>query len=214
MALSPDQLFILKFFENGLSSLALGTMIILYIIRVIKSYKSTRHINWVRVMILCAITIDFTVGLFRFIRLFTSNAIIDFLFTGIGGYVPLSSWVSGTIVMFGAMLAAYVNRKDSFLFFPVFMQFGAIVFYFITGDFVMEEYFTYIFGVIGIFALYEAGIRVKDNNALGFAIIYTLQFITVFDFNPVFASITSSVGYFFGILLAAGIFRPFGKEEN
>ena len=116
--------------------------------------------------------------------------------------------------MFGLMLAAYVNRKDSFLFFPVFMQVGAIAFYYITGNYAIEEYFTQVFGVIAIVALYEAGIRVKDNFALGFAIMYTLQFVTVFELDPVFSSIISSVGYLFGVFLAAGVFHPFGKEET
>ena len=147
-------------------------------------------------------------------RLYTSNAITELLYSGVGGHVPLSYWANGTIVMFGLMLAAYVNRKDSFLFFPVFMQVGAIVFYYITGIFTIEDYYTYVFGVISIVALYEAGIRVKDNFALGFAIMYTLQFITIFELNPVFSSVISSVGYLFGVFLAAGVFHPFGKEET
>ena len=215
MALTPEQMLILRYFESGLATLALGIMIVLYIIRIIKAYKATGYINWVRALLLLTITVDFIFhGLFSFMKNFTSNAFLDFLFAGINGGKSLSSWANGTIVMFGLMLAAYVNRKDSFLFFPVFMQVGAIVFYYITGNYVMEEYYTYVFGVIAILALYEAGIRVKDNFALGFAIMYTLQFVTVFEINPIIASIISSVGYFFGILLAAGIFHPFGKEET
>ena len=215
MALPPEQMLILRYFESGIATLALGIMIVLYIIRIIKAYKATGHINWVRTLLLLTITVDFIFhGIFSFMRLYTSNAITEFLYSGIGGNVSLSSWANGTIVMFGLMLAAYVNRKDSFLFFPVFMQVGAIVFYYITGIFTIEDYYTYVFGVISIVALYEAGIRVKDNFALGFAIMYTLQFVTVFGINPVFASIVSSVGYLFGIFLAAGIFHPFGKEEN
>ncbi len=215
MALTPEQMLILRYFESGLATLALGIMIVLYIIRIVKAYKETGYINWVRTFLLLTITVDFIFhGLFSFMGNFTSNAVIDFLYTGIGGDKSLSSWANGTIVMFGLMLAAYVNRKDSFLFFPVFMQVGAIAFYYITGNFVIEEYFTQVFGVIALVALYEAGIRVKDNFALGFAIMYTLQFATVFDLDPVLSSVISSVGYLFGVFLAAGVFHPFGKEEN
>ena len=215
MDLTPAQMLILRYFESGLATLALGIMIVLYIIRITKAYKATGYINWVRTFLLLTITVDFIFhGLFSFMGHFTSNAVIDFLYVGMAGGKSLSSWANGTIVMFGLMLAAYVNRKDSFLFFPVFMQVGAIAFYYITGNFVIEEYFTQVFGVIALIALYEAGIRVKDNFALGFAIMYTLQFATVFELDPVLSSVISSVGYLFGVFLAAGIFHPFGKEET
>lgn len=215
MALTPEQMQILRYFESGLATLTLGLMIVLYIVRIRKGYKATGYINWVRTFLLLTITVDFIFhGLFSFMSQFTSNAITDFLFTGIAGGKSLSSWANGFIVMFGLMLAAYVNRKDSLLFFPIFFQVGAIVFYYLTGNFAIEEMSTQIFGVIALLALYEAGIRVKDNNALGFAIMYTMQFVTVFELEPVLSSIISSVGYLFGVFLAAGLFRPFGKEEN
>jgi hypothetical protein len=215
MALTPEQLIILGYLEAGIATLALGLMIVLYVFRIVKGYKATGYINWVRTFLLLTITVDFIFhGLFSLINKFTTNAITDFLYTGSGGYVSPSHWANGFIVMFGLMLAAYVNKKDSLLFFPVFFQVGAIVFYYVTGNVAIEEMSTQIFGVIALLALYEAGIRVKDNNALGFAVMYTMQFITILDFNPVLLSIISVVGYIFGIFLAAGLFRPFGKEET
>ena len=59
MALTPEQFFLLKLFEFGLGSIALAIMIVLYIIRIKKFYKEMGYINWVRVLLLLTITVDF-----------------------------------------------------------------------------------------------------------------------------------------------------------
>ena len=128
----------------------------------------------------------------------------------INGSSPMD-FSNGIIVMLGLMLAAYLNRKDEYMLFGLFAQVGCIVVYYTTGIYQFEEYFLYIFGLLAVIALYETSIRVKDNNGLGFAIFYTLQFSTLLELGEL-GTVLSITAYIFGFFLAIGKFRIF-KEE-
>ena len=180
--------------------------------RNIKQYRDTSSWNWVRTFLALAITTDF---LQTFLKLLYNTYDVAFL-TGImtkdaNGSSPMD-FSFGFIVMFGIILTAYLNRRDEFLLFSVFFQIGAIIIYYTTGYIQFEDYFVYIFGVVALLSLYETGFRVKDNNGLGFAMFYTLQFTVMFGLGTI-GTIISITGYIFGFFLATGLFRPFGKEE-
>ena len=179
--------------------------------RTVKQYRNTSTWNWVRTLLFLTVSTDFVNMLLKFLwRQYQVAFLAGVMTPDLNGSSPID-FSNGIIVMFGLALAAYLNRKDEYMLFGLFAQIGCIAIYYFTGIYQFEEYFLYIFGVIAVLALYETGIRVKDNNGLGFAIFYTLQFSTLFELGE-FGTILSITAYIFGFFLAIGKFRIF-KEE-
>ena len=119
----------------------------------------------------------------------------------------LNTILIATTIMFSTMFAAYINEWDSLVLFPLFLQIGAIIMTFLLGI-NFEQYFIYLFGVISIVALWEAGISLKDNVALGIGIMSTLQLIASFG-GFWFQTSMSLASLSFGAITIAGLFRVF-----
>jgi hypothetical protein len=207
-----DFLSLLPILDTYTGLTILPIMMFVLFSRNMKQYHETSRWNWVRTFLLITVSTDFVNMLFRFLwREFQLAFLSGMMTSDVNGSSPMD-FSNGIIVMVGIMLAAYLNRKDEYLLAGVFAQIGCVVIYYTVGIYQFEEYFLYIFGPLAIIALYETSIRVKDNNGLGFAIFYTLQFATLLDFGP-FSTIFSITAYIFGFFLAIGKFRIFGKEE-
>ena len=187
-------------------------MIIILFSRTLKQYKETSRWNWVRILLLTTVSLDFINMLLKNLWRNYQLAFLSGIMTSDANGSSPMSFSNGFIVMFGIMLAAYLNRRDEYLLIGVFAQLGCIIMYYTLGMYQFEEYYLYIFGPVAIIALYETSIRVKDNYGMGFAIFYTLQFATILDFGP-WGTLMSITAYVFGFFLALGKFRLFKKEE-
>ncbi|MHA1673145.1 MAG: hypothetical protein ACTSYI_05910 [Promethearchaeota archaeon] len=198
--------------DSYFAMIILPAMVFVLFRRNIKQYRDTSSWNWVRTLLALAITTDFSQTLIKLLyRTYDIAFLAGIMTKDANGSSPMD-FSFGFIVMFGIILTAYLNRRDEFLLFSVFFQIGTIIIYYTTGYIQFEEYFVYIFGVVALLSLYETGFRVKDNNGLGFAIFYTMQFSVIFELGMI-GTIISITAYIFGFLLAIGLFRPFGKED-
>ncbi len=198
--------------DSYLAIIILPIIVFLLFGRNIKQYRETSSWSWVRTLLALAITTDAAQTLIKLLyRTYDVAFLAGIMTKDANGSSPMD-FAYGFIVMFGIILTAYLNRRDEFLLFSVFFQIGAIIIYYTTGYIQFEDYFVYIFGVVALLSLYETGIRVKDNNGLGFAIFYTIQFTVILEIG-IIGTILSITAYIFGFFLATGLFRPFGKED-
>jgi hypothetical protein len=190
----------------------LPIMIIIFLTRTLKQHKETSRWNWVRILLMTTVSLDFINMSLKFLWREYQFAFLSGLMTSDANGSSPMDFSNGLIVMFGIMLAAYLNRKDEYLLIGVFAQLGCIIMYYTIGMYQFEEYYLYIFGPVAIIALYETSIRVKDNYGMGFAIFYTLQFATLLELGPI-GTVFSITAYIFGLFLALGKFRLFKKED-
>ena len=70
--------------------------------------------------------------------------------------------------------------------------------------------FIMTFGIISMIALFEAGIRLKDNMALGIGIMSLLQLVASFG-GFYFQTALSMSSTIFAAITISGLFRPFRR---
>jgi hypothetical protein len=198
--------------RSAIAVFALGTMIAFMLQRNVKQYKEANRWNWARFLMI----LSFAFSLFSHVVLFGFYGLDLQGFESLIGTsiskATLNTTFIATTLMFSSMFAFYINQWDRLLLFPLFVQVGAIFMTFTLKEINFEFYYIMIFGVISIIFLFEAGIRLKDNMALGIGIMGLFQMIASFG-NFWFESILSLVSVAFGAITITGLFRVFGKQE-
>jgi hypothetical protein len=196
--------------RSAVSLVTIGTMVAFMMERNIRQYRETKRINMARMLMA-----------FSFFASWISHLIL-LAYYGFGvdaisyliGYslsdITLNTILIATTIMFSSMFVFYINKWDSLVLFPLFLQIGAITMSFLLGI-NFEQYFIYLFGTLSVVALWEAGIRIKDNMALGIGIMSLLQMIAAFG-GFWFQTVMSLGGLTFGAITIAGLFRPFGRQ--
>ncbi|MHA1111840.1 MAG: hypothetical protein ACTSRE_12105 [Promethearchaeota archaeon] len=196
--------------RSAVSLVTVGTMIAFMVQRNIKQFRETNAINYARMLMAFS---------------FFSSWISHILLLGVHGLgiegmsfligtslteITLNTTLIATTIMFSAMFAAYINKWDSLVLLPLFFQIGAIIMT-ILLNINFEMYYIFTFGSVSIIALFQAGIKVKDNMALGMGIMSLIQLIASFG-GFWFQTSMSLISTAFGAITIAGLFRPFGRQ--
>lgn len=200
--------------RSSVSLVALGTMVAFMMQRNLKQYRETKRFNFARMLM----ALSFIFSIFMYVLTvgyygLEIQALDGWIGVGIQDFTANTVFMCLTI-MFSATFAAYINgeRFEAFVLFPAFIFIGAFVLSIFVPEITFLFYYIMTFGVISMIALFEAGIRLKDNMALGIGIMSALQFIA--SFFSLYVSTALSLGALvFGAISITGLFRPFGKQE-
>ena len=196
--------------RSAVSLVTVGTMIAFMMQRNLKQYRTTKRLNYARLLMALSF---FASWISHFLLLSVHGFGIEGMSYLIGTSlteISLNTTLIATTIMFSAMFAAYINKWDSLVLFPLFLQVGAIILT-ILLNINFEMYYIFTFGSISIFALFQAGIKVKDNMALGMGIMSLLQLVGAFG-GFWFQTSMSLASVTFGAVTIAGLFRPFGRQ--
>jgi hypothetical protein len=200
--------------RSTVSLVALGTMVAFMMQRNIKQYRETKRFNMARMLM--ALSFIFSIlshvlkiGLYGL----QINALDGWIGEGIQQFTA-NTVFTGLTIVFSATFAAYINgeRFEAFVLFPGMIFIGAFLIQILVPEITFMMYFIMTFGVISMIALFEAGIRLKDNMALGIGIMSLFQFIASF-FSLYISTALSMTSVVFAAITIAGLFRPFGKQE-
>lgn len=194
--------------RSGISLLALGTMVGFMVARNVRQYQDAKIWNWARFFMIMSF---FASALSHIILIGYHSLGIDGFESLIGTSITeptVNTILITTTICFSSMFAAYINGWDSLVLLPLFIQIGALIFTFLIGTINFEYYYIMVFGVLSIIALWEAGIRLKDNMAMGIGIMSTLQLIASFG-GFYFQTALSLIGITFGAITIMGLFRPY-----
>ena len=197
--------------RSAVSLTALGTMVAFMMHRNFKQYRETKRINFAR--LLMALSFFFSI-LSHMLKLGYYGMQIQLLDGWIGE--GIQEFTANTVftcltIMFSSTFAAYINKWDAFVLFPAFIFIGAFIMNILVPEIAFLSYYIMTFGTISMIALFEAGIRLKDNMALGIGIYSLLNLITSF-LSLYYAITLSMIGLIFAAITVAGLFRPFGKQ--
>lgn len=198
------------------SSVALVIMIGALMYRNIRTYRAEGFWNWSRTMIVIS----------NFSNLYTTTARLIYNLTGfpsIPNYIDATTSPASIIdiirvlmVVTGMMFVFYINEWDVVLFLPVYIYIGGIIFYIATGIGWFFETYLIFGGLFTLIMVYEAGFRVRDDDALGLGVYYSFEFAAFLLPSVLMIQIVTPL---FGIIYAVGLFKPFeliekGKQEN
>lgn len=128
--------------------------------------------------------------------------------------IGLGSAQTGAVVVLGMVLVFYLFGWERLLYMPIYL-YGAIIFYFlISGLDDIFPVFVYAGGIFALVMLYIASFKMRENNALGLTVFYTISFGDII-ISPMMAEgalfpyFYSFILYTFGIIYALGLFKPF-----
>ncbi len=199
--------------RSSVSLVALGTMVAFMMQRNIKQYRKTKRFNYARMLM--ALSFIFSILMHALTLGHYGLGIFPNGWIGVG----IQDFTANTVficltIMFSATFAAYINgeRFEAFVWFPALIFIGAFIMSILIPEITFMFYYIMTFGTISMIALFEAGIRLKDNMALGIGIMSLLQFIASF-FSLYVSTALSMISTVFAAITIAGLFRPFGKQE-
>ena len=198
--------------RSAISLVALGTMIAFMMHRNLKQYRQTNRFNKARMLM----AFSFVCSFFSHVILLGYHGLEIQQFEQLIGVTIMefsinTVLIAGTI-MFSSMFAAYINRWESLVLFPTFLYAGVIVMNILIPEINFVTYYIFTFGVASIIALFEAGIRLKDNMGLGIGIMSFTQMVASFG-GFWFSTAMSLASLTFGAITITGLFRPFGRQE-
>ncbi|MFX1497929.1 MAG: hypothetical protein ACFFBH_10405 [Promethearchaeota archaeon] len=180
--------------------------------KVLKEKKVTGKYNIVR-------TITFGVfscfALMSVLEILVEFSIFPFLNVIFGGGIEtinLYSILIGTMVSLGLSLVFFANKLEAMYFFPFFVFGGMVIFYFLTGFDAMVEIYIQIAAIVSLVFIFFTAFRVKDNGALGLAILFTLAFSTLIISVSFVTQIIILSYDVFTVILSLGYFKVFKQE--
>ena len=186
--------------ESSVSMVALLTMITFMVTRNIRQYKNDGQWSWARFIMVLSFSSSIP------------NHFITFGYYALGleNFAPLLDLriFIVTVIMFSTMFAVYINGWDSLLLLPLFVMIGAVIYTHVVGLIDLEFYYMVTFGILSLVALWEVGIRLRDNMALGIGIMSTLKLFSLFG-GFWLTGIIGLVSIAFGAITIGGLFRPF-----
>lgn len=196
--------------------IAIPLMLIIYGRKLVQDHERRGKWNRIKVIIFTAFIIE----------IFSTT--IDLLF--VSGVLP-ADWYSaelqlslnhagtGIMVTLGLYFVSYLYNWRKLLYFSIYFMGGILIYFLLTGRDLLFTLFCYIGGVIGIFNLLIAGIRIKDPGPLGLGIFYVLSLLTIVvdAIDPLqgigISVITTTIQYTFGLMLVTGRFNPYKKAK-
>lgn len=207
-----DTMTLLKVIQSSLNGLGMIGILWTSLQKNRKEYAITHVWNWVRGIIIIVLSLDIarqimgTTSRFIFIPEFIYGAELP-------NSISISQYFLYGILIGGIMLALYVNHSERWLFFPLYFTIGAITIFHIFHDTVYLDLAQNIGGPIALVSIYYAGIKAKNNFALGLGIKYTLDFLTITLKSPEIIIIIELISGVFTVFLGLGLFKPIKETE-
>ena len=209
-----DNLFLIQLIRTIMGIIVFSTMIILFSKRNIKDFKEFEEWNWARTLIIIAIIGNLLNPVSRLIFMLDLAGNSN-LYVEDSSIFSLNTISTGIVVLAGLMFAIFINNWKSLQYLPFFFFIGTIWLYLTTGSIELFLNFNTVGGVLALIGIFEVAIRVKDNNSLGLAVFFVLQFVSfIFNTNIVLLFSINFVAYAFGLYYAAGKFKWFKDEEE
>ncbi|TFF89244.1 MAG: hypothetical protein EU549_01295 [Promethearchaeota archaeon] len=185
--------------------------------KAVKQRKTTGKWSYIRLLVIGGLFAFSWITIWKFLFDETSiNIIISKELYGIDA-PGFSLYNIGLLLLvtFGLTIVFYGNGLESMYYAPFLIFFGMLAFHLVTGFSAWLRIYTYIIGFISLIFLYFTGLRIRDNGSLGLAIIFTLAIAALLlrgiDGSFILRTILN-LGYnIFGLVFAAGYFKPFKK---
>ncbi|TFF97181.1 MAG: hypothetical protein EU547_05035 [Promethearchaeota archaeon] len=211
---------ITQFIGNWITIFVVPLMMIIVGLRVIKEYRDTNQINYVR-FIIFFIFIAFTWAIVptNLSEVPPFNTIIRQELIGFSEEIinPYSIAL-GLMVSLCLVMIFYINQWKVLELSPLFFYFGLLISFFVTGFNplfnLLNAVYIYLAAVVGIAFFYITGFRVKDNGSLGLGILFTIALGSLAFGENVIGDIFTVLIAIFGLIFSLGYFAPFKEKEE
>jgi hypothetical protein len=195
-------------------------MMIIVAIRVIREYRRTNELNYVRLFIfLIFIAFTWAIVPTNLSEVPPFNSIIRQELIGFNEEtINPYSIALGLMVSLCLSMIFYINQWDVIEFTPL-LFYGGLLFSYIVTSFnpfyhVLNALYIYVAAIIGITFFYITGFRVKDNGSLGLGVLFTIAFASLaFGENVIGDAFTVLIAVF-GLVFSLGFFAPFKDNEE
>lgn len=209
-----------QFIGNWITIFVIPLMMIIVGIRVIREYRRTNEINFVR-LIIFFIFIAFTWAIVptNLSEVPPFNTVIQQEVIGFSEEIinPYSIAL-GLMVSFCLVMIFYINQWNSILFTPLFIYGGLLISFLVTGfnPFynLLNMVYIYITAIFGITFFYITGFRVRDNGSLGLGVLFTIAFASLAFGENIIGDIFTMLIAIFGLAFSLGFFAPFKNIEE
>ncbi len=209
--MSDNSLFIIL--EPIVNYLAVINITIISIIlsrKIINEKRDTDESNILRCLILGVfLSLLFT----AFCEMFYENTpfgagLSEELFTATN---TLSLYTLGLSLMvtFALVVVVYVNQWKMLFYLPFIAFLVIIIFYFVSSIGMIFFYYVLVAALVGLIFLYITGLKLRDNDALGLAVFFTLGLIALIFANNLIGLFFNLIYPLFGIYFALGYFTLF-----
>ncbi|MHA1682908.1 MAG: hypothetical protein ACTSUE_18360 [Promethearchaeota archaeon] len=185
--------------------------------RIRKDKKENRQVSNVKYIILIAFILDYYAGFIN-IGFWQEWIPIEWRSPGSEEGLGLNTFQTGAVVTLGLCLVFYLHGWDRVLYMPLYLYGGIIMYFLWTGHDELFPFYVYGGGILSLIMLFNASIKMRENNAFGLAIFYFISFISLFlqivpDVDKTYLPlIIPFITYGFGVIYAFGLFKPF--KEN
>lgn len=180
--------------------------------RNLKQYKETKVWNWTR-FLLVLFLLGYVVQIVISILLYDIKIIPDLESLPDIDRITITVLGFGLNVCVGLALISYMYHKDSIILMPSFYYFGAIIMYFTLGN----PYFILIlcFGglIIVLLGLFITGLRLKDNNSFGIALLLSVIAFTPMLRNDYIFIASQLIGMIIGFFIVTDRFNIFRRMK-
>jgi hypothetical protein len=198
-------LFITKMIAD---SLIMAIFFVISLRRNIRDYRETKRWNWARGLIILVWAMAF---MSFFVRILHYGFQVPFPegtmspeLLGASTNLTIPLIFGALTITFGLVAVFYINYWESLVYVPLF-YFAFSLWVALTVD---VPFFFNIYRLVGalivILGFYATGYRLKDNNTLGFAILFSLYFVALL--GPFWWQIMMDVP-----TLVFGVFYSLGK---
>lgn len=177
--------------------------------RNLKEYRLKKGWNWSRTIIMCGFMVNLVLNLTQgMYYIFNFELTEDWIL--VKNAFSINLILQALISALGLMLIAYLNQKDSFIFLPLFILTGCVVFYYAVGIWDLILYFFIIGGILGLILLFQIAFQIRDDNTFGLGVFYVLFFLGAATGNRLF----TIIALIYGIYYVTGKFTPFKYFEQ
>ena len=181
--------------------------------KVFKEKRENGQVNPVRFLIFIVFSLFATMTFIEFLVEINLSPILNQIFGSNIETINLYSILIGSMASLGLTLVFYANRWEALYYLTVFIFGGMIIFYYLTGFDAWVEAYIIMAGVGSLIFMYLTGIRLKENGALGIAIIFTLSFSTLLVEISAINQIIIITYDIFILIFSLGLFKPFKVKE-
>lgn len=181
--------------------------------KVFKEKREKGQYNPVRLLIFIVFSLFATMTVIEFFVELNISPVLNQLFGNNIETINLYSILIGSMASLGLTLVFYANRWEALYYLTVFIFGGMIIFYYLTGFDAWVEPYIIMAGLGSLIFMYLTGFRLKDNGALGIAIIFTLSFSTLLVESSMMNQILILTYDIFILVFSLGLFKPFRAKE-
>lgn len=211
---------ITQFIGNWITIFIVPLMMVIIGIRLIREYRRTNEINYVR-LIIFFIFIAFTWAIVptNLSEVPPFNTLINPEVIGFTEETITPYSVSlGLMVSFCLCMIFYINQWERIEWTPIFIYGGILLSYFITyfNPFydLLNAIYIYIAAIVGITFFYLTGFKIRDNGSLGLGILFTIALASLVFGENIIGDIFTILIAIFGLIFSLGYFTPFEETEE